>query len=365
METKKLEIKKLSKAEEEILVSIIVPTYNVEKYAGKCFQSLINQTLKNIEIILVDDGSTDSSGRICDEFEKIDNRVVVIHQKNVGLGLSRNSGIRIARGKYIGFVDSDDFVSEKMFELLYVNAEKYNANISYCSYSRFSDENEINIANEKEVIEVFEGEKELSDYLLKRIGMPPESHKDKLFASIVWNGIFSRELINNNNLLFVSEREFISEDIIFDIDVISKVNCIIHSNQKMYFYRVNKKSLTQKYDPERFEKNVILYNEVKRKMELLYSKEGSFNSISRYLITTARVAIIQEVSFEKENGIMNSINNIKNICNNEVLQTILNEYNYQLLPKKYSITCYLIKNKNAGLLWLIYNFYNIKKLIGM
>ena len=93
---------------ENDLVSIVVPIYNVEKYLKKCIDSIINQTYKNIEIILVDDGSTDNCGKICDEYTKTDNRIVVIHKKNGGLSDARNAGLDIAKGKYIAFVDSDD-----------------------------------------------------------------------------------------------------------------------------------------------------------------------------------------------------------------------------------------------------------------
>ena len=101
--------------EKEIKVSIIVPIFKVEKYLRNCVDSILNQTLKEIEVILVEDGSPDSCGRIADEYRLQDSRVKVIHQSNKGLGLSRNSGLDIAKGEFVGFVDSDDFVSKDMF----------------------------------------------------------------------------------------------------------------------------------------------------------------------------------------------------------------------------------------------------------
>lgn len=100
------------------LVSVIVPVYNVEKYIRKCIESIITQTYTNLDIILIDDGSTDKSGKICDEYEKLDTRITVIHKKNGGLSSARNSGLDIAKGKYIGFVDSDDYISIDMYEVL-------------------------------------------------------------------------------------------------------------------------------------------------------------------------------------------------------------------------------------------------------
>lgn len=116
------------------LITVVVPVYNVEKYLGKCLNSLINQTYKNIEIILIDDGSTDNSGKICDQYKKKDSRIRVIHKQNGGLSDARNQGIEVAKGKYITFVDSDDYVELDYIEYLYNLIKKHNVNISFCKY---------------------------------------------------------------------------------------------------------------------------------------------------------------------------------------------------------------------------------------
>ena len=114
------------------LVSIIVPVYNTENYLKKCLESIKNQTLKDFECILVDDGSTDSSGLICDSFALDDERFSVIHLENGGVSRARNEGIKRANSDYIGFVDSDDWIDPEMFETLYADAKKSNAEISIC-----------------------------------------------------------------------------------------------------------------------------------------------------------------------------------------------------------------------------------------
>ena len=111
------------------LISIVIPVYNVEKYLKQCLDSIINQTYTNLEIILVDDGSTDNSGTICDYYSKIDKRIRVIHKKNEGQSIARNIGIKVSNGKYIGFLDSDDWVEQDMYRFLIENIEKYNADI--------------------------------------------------------------------------------------------------------------------------------------------------------------------------------------------------------------------------------------------
>lgn len=111
-------------------ISIIVPIYKTEKYLNRCVNSLINQTFKNFELILVDDGSPDACPVLCDKWGKRDTRIKVIHKKNGGLSSARNAGLNIAQGKYIGFVDSDDWIEPDMYELLYNAAEKYQTDYS-------------------------------------------------------------------------------------------------------------------------------------------------------------------------------------------------------------------------------------------
>lgn len=117
---------------ENPMISIIVPIYNVEKYLRACIDSILTQTYKNLEIILVDDGSSDECGNICDEYKEKDHRIIVIHQKNKGLSGARNAGIDIAQGQYIGFIDSDDTIEPEMFEILMKNMKKNGARISIC-----------------------------------------------------------------------------------------------------------------------------------------------------------------------------------------------------------------------------------------
>ena len=111
-------------------ISVVVPVYNVEQYLEKCVNSIINQTYKNLEIILVDDGATDKSGKLCDELAKLDNRIMVYHKKNGGLSDARNYGVERATGDYIGFVDSDDYIDAEMYEKLYEALKKENVDVA-------------------------------------------------------------------------------------------------------------------------------------------------------------------------------------------------------------------------------------------
>lgn len=128
--------------DDKYLISVIVPVYNVELYLKKCINSIINQTYKNIEIILIDDGSTDCSGRLCDELAMNDSRIQVIHKENGGLSDARNAGLNIANGEYYCFIDSDDYITDDFVEILLSNAIKNKSEIAVCNMIRFSDKDE-------------------------------------------------------------------------------------------------------------------------------------------------------------------------------------------------------------------------------
>ena len=115
-------------------ISIIIPIYNVEQYLPQCLDSIINQTYKNLEIILINDGSTDNSGKICDNYAKVDNRIHVFHKKNEGVTSARNLGLDKCTGDFIGFVDPDDFIELNMYEILYNEQQRTNADIVWCNY---------------------------------------------------------------------------------------------------------------------------------------------------------------------------------------------------------------------------------------
>lgn len=149
-------------------ISIVVPVYNVEQYLKKCVESILAQTISNIEIILVDDGSTDQSGVICDELSEQDGRIKVIHQKNSGLSGARNTGIEVAQGRYIAFVDSDDYVAEDYIEVMLERLLEYNADISVCGIMRFYENEKIILDDGKRSVSVYNGVQALENNLYQR-----------------------------------------------------------------------------------------------------------------------------------------------------------------------------------------------------
>ncbi|MCR5522214.1 MAG: glycosyltransferase [Clostridia bacterium] len=170
------------------LITVIVPVYKVEKYLRRCVDSILAQTYTNLEIILVDDGSPDNCGKICDEYAENDSRIKVIHQKNGGLSAARNAGLDIATGDYIGFVDSDDYIERDMYESLYISATRNDADISSCNFIKV-DENGNTVKTEKQpAFLILDNMKALemlqSDYDLNFVIVCNKLFKSHLFDNI-------------------------------------------------------------------------------------------------------------------------------------------------------------------------------------
>ena len=203
-------------------VSVIVPVYNVEKYLRKCLDSVVNQTLEDIEIICIDDGSTDSSGAILDEYAQKNKRIKVIHKKNEGQSIARNIGINLAQGEYIGFVDSDDWISTGFYEKLYSEAIKYGADISITSIDRIYSENNI-----KKLINIQE-HKQSSDLLEKfaLASLPKNNY--------VVNKIYKTDFLRMNNLFFIPG--IFWEDMRWTPIVIEKVAKVVTVPGECYYY---------------------------------------------------------------------------------------------------------------------------------
>jgi len=339
-------------------VSIIVPIYNTEKYIYRCLNSLINQSLQEIEIILVDDESPDSCPRICDDYLKRDNRIKVIHKKNEGLGYARNSGIEIAQGEYIGFVDSDDFIELNMFEKLYLSAKKNNVQVAYCNVKYFKEDKVIRLSNFVDSEVIWEGQNDIKSLLLDLISAPLNFPRDTVLGASVWKGIFKKSIFIKHNIKFVSERIFNSEDTIFNIDYIPYTNKISMIPNHLYYYCQNSISLTTTYKPNRFIADKILYQEKCNR----FQKKFEFNNqiIERFnknFISTARIAIIHEVSNIRLIGLRKLYSNIKTICNDQELKNILRKFPISKLPLKHKIFTLCMKNNCIILLILIVLFH--------
>ena len=202
-------------------VSVIVPVYNVEKYLERCLDSLVSQTLEDIEIICINDGSTDKSLEILYKYAEKDERIIVINQKNQGMSYSRNKGIEVATGKYIGFVDSDDYIDKDYYEKLYSVATSYDADIACTNIIR---ENE----RKKKVLLNYDNERVYEDTKEKlEVSCVPE-------YCFVWNKIYNREKLLQSGCKFI--KGLFYEDVLYTPYVIEKLGCLVTVKDVFYHY---------------------------------------------------------------------------------------------------------------------------------
>lgn len=228
-------------------VTIVLPIYNVEKYLNRCIKSILNQTYSNLEVILVDDGSPDGCPRLCDEWSKKDKRIKVVHKKNAGLGMARNTGIDTATGDFICFFDSDDFIESHTIQEAIEVVEKTKAEIVSFGYYDYSDGAIIETHIPCENILLYSGDKIIDEFL-------PEALKRKKlnFNMSAWTSMYSMQLIKDNKWKFASERDIISEDVFSLLELYRYVDSIAVMPKAYYYYCNNEVSLTRVFREDRF-----------------------------------------------------------------------------------------------------------------
>lgn len=224
------------------LISIIIPVYKVEKYLEKCIESVLKQTYTNLQIILVDDGSPDNCGKICDEYAKKDSRIEVIHKANGGLSDARNVGISKAKGRYIGFVDSDDYIKEDMYEILLNLIKKYDADVSIC--------NLYDVIDGKEYVR----NKDNGIHEYSRIDILKEILLDKNIQSYAWNKLYKKELFDE--IKYPIGKKY--EDIGTTFYLFEKCNKIVVTSEPEYYYLKRADSLVNNVT----ESTILDYTEI-------------------------------------------------------------------------------------------------------
>jgi glycosyltransferase involved in cell wall biosynthesis len=214
-------------------ISIIIPVYNVEKYIQECIDSVLSQTFTDFECIIINDGSTDNSGNICDEYAEKDKRIKIIHKKNGGVSSARNAGLDIAKGEWIVFVDGDDWVDEKYLEFLYGNAVTCNVDVSICGVNVFEDGL------------IYHSDKSVSSVTLT----PKEAilimfDIKASFSGFSVNKLFKKQLLDKNSLKYDESVSYM-EDVRFFYELFKMAGKIYYSSQPYYFYRQINTSVTR------------------------------------------------------------------------------------------------------------------------
>ena len=231
----------------EPLVSVIIPVYNVLPYLREALESVINQTYRNLEIIIVDDGSTDGSGEMCDEYNS-DPHIQVIHQSNRGLSGARNAGLDLIRGEYVTFLDSDDAFHNNAIEKHLQTITDHNADIAVCGYNIFETESSLKTAKLRECV-----------YLGKERNLTPPETIDALldgpFAVMIWHQIFKSHIWDN--LRFPEGHVY--EDLYVTPSVLKKCSCIAVSPLTLVDYRIRKDSISRTVTPEYMQDQLTAY----------------------------------------------------------------------------------------------------------
>lgn len=335
-------------------VSIIIPVYGVEKYIERCLNSVVNQTLKDIEIIIVNDDTKDNSMAICEKYARQDNRIKIYNKENEGLGLTRNYGIERASSKYIAFLDSDDYVDIDYYEKLYRQIVKEGADVCFSSKKRVDNYGKIMLDNDIFLKPGVYSSKQILDFMLIKT---PENRYKKISMS-AWRALYNIDVLEKFNIKFVSEREYISEDFLFTIDYLFHAKKVTFVNDTYHYYCYNGASLTNSYKADRFEKALTFIEKLRSKFEEYGLLTRYEKSIYVFLLGYVRVSIKQEIFASKHSDktIKKRISQI--ISNDTVIRALHFKYKTNLKNKILDIA---LRSKNTTLIIFIFKLNNIIK----
>lgn len=297
-------------------VSIVVPIYNVEKYLNRCIESIVNQTYTNLEIILVDDGSPDNCPAMCDEWAQKDERIKVIHKENAGLGMARNTGIDHATGKYIFFLDSDDYVDVTIVQKCVENAEEYNSEVVIYGRYDVHEDGTISAQAIRPTQNIFKGQSIQAELL------PAMFTYDMGFGISAWGKMYRVDVFLNQNIRFLSEREIISEDAYFALEFFSKISVVTVVDENLYYYYKRNTSLSRVYREDRQTKNDIFI-----KKSLIYiqdhlPKAVMLHVIARYHMYT--IAAMKQI-LEADLSMVKKIGEVNKILKNQTLHSTIDQ----------------------------------------
>lgn len=324
-------------------VSIIVPVYNTGEYLNKCIESILNQSLRELELILIDDGSTDNSGFICDGYAKKDGRIKVIHKVNEGVSIARNTGIAVADGEYIGFVDSDDWIDGEMYADLYRLAAERKADIVMCDavtvYGNGKRENDT-------ITQLSESTALDKGYITPSLLME--------IAGAAWRCIYRKELLRDNDIDFPVGLKF-SEDRIFNILAIGKSNNVYYLKESYYNRFIREGSAVNKYYDNMMDIVLDARERIMNAIDVAWDGDESYKYMYENQTIGLSYTAINNV-FYKDSPLdfKQSYIAVKDICSRQELISTLKQLNRNDLRAK------LILNKQVMLLCLTAKVLNKK-----
>lgn len=336
------------------LVSIIVPIYNVEKYLAKCLESLIQQTLKDIEIILINDGSKDNSLDICMQYAKKDSRIKIVDKVNEGVAIARNIGIEMAEGEYIGFVDPDDWIEPEMYEALYNKLSHSEYPICICNYykdSGHSSSPKIFGFNKKNLIpaDTFDKREVIEHIIGPMIGMDDILPRYNVYImGCVWRCLYRKSFIEENQIRFEPGIS-IMEDLVFNVQALLKSEGICVEEGIWYHYVQHSASVLHAYNKNMWVDQIRVHELLETYLEEASLKEEMQNRLDMRYIGMAFSAIYNEVNKGTENNLKDRLNEVRQICKDKKFRVSLERAKLLQTPKQTNhIKVKVAKKKNIN-----------------
>lgn len=333
------------------ILSVIIPIYNTRNYLDECVSSVLSQSLKNIEIILVDDESPDNAGKKCDDLKTKHENIKVIHKQNGGLGYARNSGLELAEGKYVAFLDSDDYVLPNYYEMMVNECENYNADICTSKgFSQFSEKGR----EEKVFLHEYGIVDNNIEALIPRLISRKIQKDDGIWGSSCFS-VYKRELLQEYHIKFVSEREFMSEDVWFSMDVYNVAKRVVLSDVIGYCYRYNETSLSRSYRQNRFDQLTSTITQLTKKCQQMNLSDYE-ERVALYYWVNFEKCINQEVRYvEKKTGITNMKRMMINQECRSNLEILLSSKEFKGLHR---LLCSLLMKGHYHSVYSILTIYN-------
>lgn len=299
-----------SNIKDKEVISVIVPIFNTQKYLSKCIDSICNQTYSNLEIILVDDGSTDDSGKICDEYAKIDKRIKVVHKTNGGLSDARNKGLDIVSGEFVAFVDGDDYIHPDMYAILLQAMNDYQSDIVCCDYRKVSEEEEITEDCTYGKCTSYRGKD-----VIRQIW------KDNVKTVVQWNKLYKADIFSD--IRYPIGRYH--EDTFVIHHILQKCKIYTVVEQKLYYYVQHSDSIMSNFKIKRVEDAIDAYKERIELFEKIGCQEG---------ILVTKKQIVDELMYIIDLQLRsNNINAVKQV--QRIYRKYFLNYFYMFLNKKY------------------------------
>lgn len=344
----------------EELISVIVPVYNVEKYLNRCIESIQKQTYKNLEIILVDDGSQDGSPQLCDEIARRDNRIRVIHQKNAGQGFARNTALDIATGAYVAFIDSDDWISRDHIHNLYNSLKECTADIAIGSYTAVGLDQSQKICRTSLAERTYEGQEITNKLILPLIGADQGFHSDVQVNASSSMSLYSMKLIAEYGIRYLDVRQVVGEDLFFNLDVYYRAGKIVVVDEVGYYYFENENSTSRKYDNKRFLRTLEFKRILEQRATFFGMEKEAKLRIERSFLMKVRI-IVRLIVTADNMPKRQKIRTIKNILCDNVVHDSLVFYPMEAYIPAIRILAKLMRDRRSALVYYLMKFREAAK----